>query len=147
MPAPVYIQKRIGLFPLRGARDAFICGMSSRGELRAMRYRSAGGCVQNRTCREAIRQCADAVDFDLDGGAVLDRADTERRAACDHISRTKGHVAREEAHLLVGRKDHVGERVVLTFDAVYTCYRVGASPVELRRDRRADTAECVAAFR
>src|ERR1700736_449504 len=87
-----------------------------------------------RARRQRIDQRAYAVDGDLDRRPILDRSDAHGRPAGDHIAGQQRHIVGNLAHLRCRRKNHVGERVVLTLDAVepgdHPCLR----PVQIRHD-------------
>src|ERR1700681_3880133 len=72
----------------------------------------------SRARRKRVDQRSYAVDGDLDRRSVLDRSDTQGCPAGDHIAGQQRHIVGNPAHLLRGRKNHVGERIVLALDAV-----------------------------
>src|ERR1700719_17447 len=67
---------------------------------------------------QRIDQRGYSVDGDLDRRAIPGRSDTQRSATGDHIAGQQRHIVGNPAHLLCGRKNHVGECIVLALDAV-----------------------------
>ena len=96
---------------------------------------------------ENVGQCADPVDGHLDGVALfLHRADADGGAAANHVARHQRHVMGYPANQPEGLKDHVADRVILSFVAVEHRFHHQRRHVEPGGDDRAVDAEGVEAF-
>src|SRR6266566_864745 len=93
-----------------------------------------------------IDQRAYAVDGDPDRRPILDRSHTQGCPTGDHVAGQQRHIVGNPAHLRCGRKNHVGERVVLTLDAVEPGDHPRLGPVQIRHDDGTETRKGVVAL-